>query len=359
MLDTARRAPFVAGVVGWTEFSAPDAPEAVARLAADPLLVGLRPMVQDIPDDDWLVRQDLAPAFRALVAARARLRRARASPPPVAPPRPPRPPSRPARRGRSRGEARDPPSPPRSLAGRHGGGRGAAEHGVQAVGPRHRGRPGLERREPAALRRPPPRGVRPGAPPVGQRLAGREPRGRLRPLARGGAGAPRRPPGAGARRDPRRQRASGSTSRRGGAGTGPDRPAIYQPGGTRLRSGRRARMVAAQSGGAVMYFRDPGITLDRRFARLVNSNARLERLYEGCRWAEGPAYFPAGRYLVWSDIPNDRMLRYDETSGAVERLPPPGGLFERQHRRPRGPARHLRARQPARQPHRARRHASR
>ena len=38
-------------------------------------------------------------------------------------------------------------------------------------------------------------------------------------------------------------------------------------------------------------------------------------LYGGCRWAEGPAYFPAGRYLVWSDIPNDRMLRWDETDG--------------------------------------------
>jgi gluconolactonase len=63
--------------------------------------------------------------------------------------------------------------------------------------------------------------------------------------------------------------------------------------------------------------RDAAITLDERFARLVNPNARLEVLYANCRWAEGPAYFPAGRYLVWSDIPNDRMLRYDETSGTV------------------------------------------
>ena len=56
---------------------------------------------------------------------------------------------------------------------------------------------------------------------------------------------------------------------------------------------------------------------DERFARLVNPNARLEKLHEGCRWAEGPAYFPAGRFLVWSDIPNDRMLRFDETTDAV------------------------------------------
>lgn len=57
--------------------------------------------------------------------------------------------------------------------------------------------------------------------------------------------------------------------------------------------------------------------LDPRFRRLVNGEARLERLYTGCRWAEGPAYFPAGRYLIWSDIPNERMLRYDETDGSV------------------------------------------
>jgi gluconolactonase len=65
--------------------------------------------------------------------------------------------------------------------------------------------------------------------------------------------------------------------------------------------------------------------LDKRFARLVNPNARLQRLYTGCAWAEGPAYFPAGRYLVWSDIPNDRMLRFDETSGHVSVFRQPAG----------------------------------
>jgi gluconolactonase len=56
---------------------------------------------------------------------------------------------------------------------------------------------------------------------------------------------------------------------------------------------------------------------DERFTKLRHDNAHLERLYSGCRWAEGPAYFAAGKYLVWSDIPNDRVLRYDETSGVV------------------------------------------
>jgi gluconolactonase len=57
--------------------------------------------------------------------------------------------------------------------------------------------------------------------------------------------------------------------------------------------------------------------LDERFARLPCMTARVHKLYDQCHWAEGPAYFPAGRYLVWSDAPNNRMLRYDETSDAV------------------------------------------
>jgi gluconolactonase len=56
---------------------------------------------------------------------------------------------------------------------------------------------------------------------------------------------------------------------------------------------------------------------DKRFGRLFNSNAQVDKLFTGCRWAEGPVYFAAGRYLLWSDIPNDRMLRYDETDGSV------------------------------------------
>jgi gluconolactonase len=66
-------------------------------------------------------------------------------------------------------------------------------------------------------------------------------------------------------------------------------------------------------------------TLDPRFAALINPSAGLERLATGCRWAEGPAYFPAGRYLVWSDIPNDRMLRWDESDGSVSEFRSPAG----------------------------------
>ena len=99
------------------------------------------------------------------------------------------------------------------------------------------------------------------------------------------------------------------------------------------------------------HVRDVAITLDERFNRLVNSNARLEKLYEGCRWAEGPAYFAAGRYLVWSDIPNDRMMRFDETSGAVSVFRQPAGYSNGNTVDRQGRPRHLRAWQPARLAH--------
>lgn len=67
------------------------------------------------------------------------------------------------------------------------------------------------------------------------------------------------------------------------------------------------------------------VVFDERFRSLIIPTARLEKLAEGCRWAEGPAYFPAGRYLVWSDVPNDRMLRYDETTGHVGVFRHPSG----------------------------------
>ncbi len=68
ILSLADRHPFVEGVVGWTDFAAKDAPEAIPRLARHPKLKGLRPMIQDIADVDWMLRPELEPAFRALVA---------------------------------------------------------------------------------------------------------------------------------------------------------------------------------------------------------------------------------------------------------------------------------------------------
>jgi gluconolactonase len=57
--------------------------------------------------------------------------------------------------------------------------------------------------------------------------------------------------------------------------------------------------------------------LDPRFNACLIGHARVERLWTGCRWAEGPAWFGGGRYLVWSDIPNNRMMRFDECDASV------------------------------------------
>jgi gluconolactonase len=63
---------------------------------------------------------------------------------------------------------------------------------------------------------------------------------------------------------------------------------------------------------------DPLVSaLDPRFNKYKLPLASVERLYTGARWGEGPVWFGDGRYLVWSDIPNNRMLRWDEESGAT------------------------------------------
>jgi len=58
-------------------------------------------------------------------------------------------------------------------------------------------------------------------------------------------------------------------------------------------------------------------TLDKRFGPCLVGHARVERLWTGGRWLEGPAWFPASRSLIFSDIPNNRMLRFDEAGGTV------------------------------------------
>lgn len=68
----------------------------------------------------------------------------------------------------------------------------------------------------------------------------------------------------------------------------------------------------------VVAYPDPAVeVVDPRFARYKVNNAAVERLYTGTRWAEGPVWFGDGRYLVFSDIPNNRMLRWLEDTGEV------------------------------------------
>jgi len=59
------------------------------------------------------------------------------------------------------------------------------------------------------------------------------------------------------------------------------------------------------------------ISLDPRFDRYRVMSAAIERLWTGSRWAEGPVYFGDARCLLFSDIPNNRILRWDEETGLV------------------------------------------
>ena len=63
---------------------------------------------------------------------------------------------------------------------------------------------------------------------------------------------------------------------------------------------------------------DPSIKIiDPSFGRYRLGLAKVERIASGMRWCEGPVWFGDGRYLLWSDIPNNRIMKWDEESGAV------------------------------------------
>ena len=61
--------------------------------------------------------------------------------------------------------------------------------------------------------------------------------------------------------------------------------------------------------------------IDRRFAELLVPDARIEKLYTGMRWAEGPVWFADTQTLLFSDIPNDRMLQWAEGHAARLAVP--------------------------------------
>lgn len=77
--------------------------------------------------------------------------------------------------------------------------------------------------------------------------------------------------------------------------------------------------------------------IEPEFEACFIGHARVERLWTGARWSEGPVWFAAGRYLLWSDIPNNRILRWDETDGSVSTFRQPsnntnGHTIDRQGR---------------------------
>jgi gluconolactonase len=69
---------------------------------------------------------------------------------------------------------------------------------------------------------------------------------------------------------------------------------------------------------------DPAIQiLDPSFARYRIAQAKVERLAAGMRWCEGPVWFGDGRYVLWSDIPNNRIMKWEEETGAVSEFRKP------------------------------------
>ncbi|ODC03047.1 gluconolactonase [Terasakiispira papahanaumokuakeensis] len=89
-------------------------------------------------------------------------------------------------------------------------------------------------------------------------------------------------------------------------------PTIGALGGT-------SRLAQAQPKPLDTHYPDPHVeVLDDRFLKLRLFNASVERLATGMRWAEGPVWFQDGRYLLVSDIPNNRIMRWDEISGSFD-----------------------------------------
>ena len=77
-------------------------------------------------------------------------------------------------------------------------------------------------------------------------------------------------------------------------------------------------LAKAQDSRTPVVYPDPAVeVVDARFTKYKVINAAVERLYTGTRWAEGPVWFGDGRYLLFSDIPNNRILRWLEETGEV------------------------------------------
>ena len=82
---------------------------------------------------------------------------------------------------------------------------------------------------------------------------------------------------------------------------------------------------------------DPRIrVLDEQFLALRLLSGTVERLATGFYWAEGPQWFGDGRYLLFSDIPNNRILRWDETTGGISDFRRPSKPCQRPGARPPG-----------------------
>ena len=110
------------------------------------------------------------------------------------------------------------------------------------------------------------------------------------------------------------------------------RPTAGQTGETQMNSTRRGMMTAAGAAAAMVAvapkafaawepnerYPDPAIqTLDPAFNKYRIAQTTVEKIAGGCRWNEGPVWFGDARCLLWSDIPNNRIMRWDEETGRV------------------------------------------
>ncbi len=76
--------------------------------------------------------------------------------------------------------------------------------------------------------------------------------------------------------------------------------------------------AAWENNRAVVRYPDPAVeVVDPRFNNYRLGSAAVERLFTGGRWVEGPVWFGDGRFLLWSDIPNNRMLRWSEETQTI------------------------------------------
>src|SRR5688572_145892 len=93
-------------------------------------------------------------------------------------------------------------------------------------------------------------------------------------------------------------------------------PPLANPSPSSQQQGKRMSAHTTQEGwNPSLRYPDPAIeVLDKRFQKYLLNLASVERLYTGTRWGEGPVYFGDGRFLLWTDFPNERILKWEESS---------------------------------------------
>ena len=103
-------------------------------------------------------------------------------------------------------------------------------------------------------------------------------------------------------------------------------PAAAQPPVSSTQSASSTPIVRDWSGQQPVQYPDPDVVaLDNRFRKYLIGNTVIRRLHTGTLWAEGPAWNGVGRYMVWSDIPNNVQMRWIEEDGRVTAFRNPSG----------------------------------